>query len=44
MTDRIHIQPIRKEHHHKVGSTMGTTFKGHKLNEKKIKTEEIYED
>ena len=43
--DRIHITPIRHEHHHKVGSAMGTTFKkGHKLNEKRIKAEEIEED
>jgi dihydrodipicolinate reductase len=43
--DRIHIKPIESHHHHKVGSSMGTTFKkGHKLGEIRIKKEEIDED
>jgi len=43
--DRIHIKPIESHHHHKVGSSMGTTFKkGHKLNEAKIKTNKFHSE
>ena len=44
--ERIHIKPIRAEHHKRVSSVMGTTYKkGHKLGEAKIKKAEIeYEE
>ena len=44
--DRIHIKPITHEHHHKVGSSMGTTYKkGHRIGEATIKKAEIeYEE